>query len=223
MTTTLADSLELIENPESRVACIILLDVSNSMTGRPIEEVNRGLIEFGEQIEQDELTSMRADVAVIAFNHEHHIVRNFGQHTDFSATRLEAGGGTRMAPPLNAALDMVEERKQQYREAGLTYYRPIIILITDGNPEHDRPEDLEAVAERIKTAERNRNVTFFAVGTETADMDALSKLSNLEPKTLRGIEFVALFQWLSNSIAAISHSQMDELVDLPTTDGWSRY
>lgn len=223
MTTSLHDRLQLIENPESRVACIILIDASNSMTGEPIAEVNRGLVQFSQQIEADELTSMRADVAVIAFNHEHEVVRQFGQHVDFSRSAIETGGGTRLAPPLNTALDMIEARKAQYREARIPYYRPIIMLLTDGKPEHDEPTDLKLVADRIKAAQRSKGLTFFPIGTQSADMNVLSSLTSFQPKTLRGTNFVALFEWLSNSITAISQSQMGDDVPLPDTDGWSIY
>ena len=223
MTTTLQNQLDLIENPESRVACVIVIDISGSMNGRPIEEVNNGLINFGQQIEQEELTSLRADIAIIAFNHEHQIVREFGQHVDFSKSQLTAFGGTRMAPPINAALDMIDARKKQYRNAGIPYYRPIIMLITDGHPEHDSQEQMAAVGRRIKEAERNKNVTFFPIGTESADMTVLAELSNLPPKTLEGTNFIKLFEWLSNSISAISQSQMGDEVELPSTDGWSKY
>ena len=223
MSDTLQDRLDLVENPESRVACVIVVDVSGSMMGEPIEEVNQGLIAFGAQIEEDELTSMRADIAVVAFNSEHQVVRNFGEHVDFSQPTLQAAGGTKMAPPINTALNMIEQRKLQYREAGIPYYRPIVMLITDGRPEHDTAQDMAEIAQRIKAAENSRSVTFFAIGTETANMDALAALSNLPPKTLRGANFAELFQWLSNSITAISHSQLGDDVDLPSTDGWSKY
>ena len=225
MTTTgsLQDQLDLIENPESRIACVIVVDVSGSMQGEPIDQVNQGLMVLGRQIEEDELTSMRADIAIVAFHHEHQVVRNFGQHVDFSQARLSASGGTRMAPPIDTALDMIEKRKIQYRDNGIPYYRPIIMLITDGYPEHDSSTDLEKVAKRIKEAERKKNVTFFSIGTEQADMKTLANLSSLPPKTLRGVNFVALFEWLSNSITAISQSQMGDEVDLPSTDGWSKY
>ena len=223
MTDPLHDRLSLIENPESRLACVILVDVSNSMSGKPITEVNNGIIKLGQHIEEDELTSMRADIAIIAFNHEHQVVRNFGEHIDFSHPDLQAEGGTKIAAPIANALDMIEHRKMQYREAGIPYYRPIVMLITDGKPEHDTQHDIDAIARRVKEAEQSKSLTFFAIGTESADMATLATLTNLPPKTLRGTNFDELFKWLSNSIAAISNSQMGDDVTLPSTDGWSKY
>jgi hypothetical protein len=35
---------EFAENPEPRVPCVLLLDVSGSMSGQPIAELNEGLV-----------------------------------------------------------------------------------------------------------------------------------------------------------------------------------
>lgn len=193
------------------------------MSGEPIREANLGLKRFAQEIHKDELTSLRADIAIIAFNHQHSVVQRFGETLDYDATILTAGGGTRMTPPINLALDMIETRKQQYRDAAVPYYRPIVMLITDGRPEHDSPSDLTRTAQRIKEAQAAKHLTFFPIGTESADMTELAKLSNLPPRTLRGTNFTQLFEWLSNSITAISNSQMGDEVELPDTDGWSVY
>jgi hypothetical protein len=34
---------EFAENPEQRCPCILILDVSGSMSGKPIDELNEGL------------------------------------------------------------------------------------------------------------------------------------------------------------------------------------
>ena len=223
MNSPLQDRINLIENPEPRVPCVVIIDVSASMTGAPIREANNGLRRFAQEIQKDELTSLRADVAIMAFNQNHQVVQRFGETLDHDATVLNASGGTRMAPPINSALDMIEARKEQYREAGIPYYRPIVMLITDGEPEHDDPNELQMTGERIKTAEKNKRLTFFPIGTESASMEHLRRLSNLPPRTLQGTNFTELFEWLSNSITAISNSQMGDEVELPGTDGWSAY
>ena len=222
MTPKLHERLEMLENPESRVPCVILIDTSSSMHGNPIREVNLGIRKFAEEIQADELTALRADIAIIAFNHEHQVAVNFGEMMDAEQTTLVASGGTKMCQPLHDALDMIEHRKNVYRENGVHYYRPIIMLLTDGQP-NDQTNDLKEIATRIKQSEDERKLTFFPIGTENADMKCLSMLSNLEPRKLRGTNFAALFQWLSSSITKISHSQMGENVSLPPTTGWDVY
>ena len=45
-----------------------------------------------------------------------------------------------MGEAINVALDMIEQRKDNYRENGIAYYRPWAFLITDGEPnDHWKP------------------------------------------------------------------------------------
>ena len=219
--STLSERLEMYENPENRIPCVIVIDTSSSMLGQPIREVNAGIRRFFEEINSDELTALRADIAIIAFNHGHSVVVNFGADLDPDETELQANGGTVMSEPLTTALDMIERRKETYRENGVAYYRPIVILITDGYP-NDRTV-LDTVAQRIRSEEAGNKIMFFPIGTEDADMDTLASLSVRRPKTLQGTKFTELFQWLSNSISRISQSQMGEKVLLPPTDDWAIY
>ena len=215
--------LDLIENPESRLACVIIVDTSRSMSGEPIAEVNAGIRRLNQEIAKDELTLSRTEICIIAFNSEWSVIQHFGEELDYDRSELAAYGGTKMAAPIQAGLDLIENRKASYRSHGIPYYRPILMLITDGRPEHDTVEAVENAAKRIREQEDNRHLTFFAIGTAQADMEMLNNLSNSPAKKLDGTKFVELFQWLSNSITAISQSTIGERVQLPSTDPWSEY
>lgn len=215
--------VDLIENPESRLACVVIVDVSNSMSGQPIREVNAGIRRLNEEIAKDELTLSRAEVCIIAYNSTWSVIQQFGEELDYDETELTASGGTRMAAPIMGALDLIEERKAQYRSHGIPYYRPIMMLLTDGYPEHDSPDELARASSRIKEMQSGNHLTFFAIGTAQADMDRLNSLSNTQARKLEGTKFVELFTWLSNSITAISQSTMGERVQLPSTSAWSEY
>ena len=147
----LQDTLDFIENPESRIACVMILDVSSSMSGDPIKEVNAGLKAFINQIKANDLTAKRADVSIIAFNHDHDVVLSFGEALDIGSVELRASGQTRMAPPINTALEIIDNRKRQYQEAGISYYRPIVMLLTDRLP----PTRFQSRPQRGLTAHQN--------------------------------------------------------------------
>ena len=215
--------VDLIENPESRLACVVVVDTSNSMSGEPIREVNAGVRRLNQEIAKDELTLSRAEICIIAYDSQWAVVQHFGDELDYENTELTASGGTKMAAPIQGALDLIEERKAQYRSHGIPYYRPILMLLTDGYPEHDSPEEIGRAASRIKEMQSDHHLTFFAIGTAQADMNLLNSLSNTPARKLDGTKFVELFQWLSNSITAISQSTMGERVQLPSTDAWSEY
>ena len=62
-------SAEAAENFEQKCLCILVLDVSGSMSGKPIEELNKGLQDFYNEISSDDTTSQRLEVSLITFSH----------------------------------------------------------------------------------------------------------------------------------------------------------
>ncbi len=55
------------DNPSQRCPCLLLLDVSASMTGRPIAELNAGLILLKDELSADPLASKRVQVGIVTF------------------------------------------------------------------------------------------------------------------------------------------------------------
>ena len=62
------DSLPITNFGECHVATVLLVDTSSSMYGAPITELNKGLVEFGDALQNDSLAQGRAEVCVISFN-----------------------------------------------------------------------------------------------------------------------------------------------------------
>ena len=58
---------EFVENPENRCPVILLLDTSGSMSGQPIQELNRGLAAFKEDVMKDAQASLSVEVAIVTF------------------------------------------------------------------------------------------------------------------------------------------------------------
>ena len=56
------EKIEFVENPEPRCAVALVLDVSGSMTGQAIAELNAGLQEFDKDLKADQLASLRVEV-----------------------------------------------------------------------------------------------------------------------------------------------------------------
>src|SRR5215467_3403464 len=58
---------EFADNPEPRCPCLLLLDNSGSMAGRPISELNAGLTIFKEELVGDALATKRVEVGIVSF------------------------------------------------------------------------------------------------------------------------------------------------------------
>ena len=159
--TIVYDQTEFADNPESRCSIVLILDVSGSMQGVKIDTVNQALLKFRDIIREDSVTALRADVAIITFDHEAWVAQDFTNGTVFEPPLLETHGETNFSQPVNMALDLIESRKQSYRDGGIAYYRSLAYFLTDGVPGDD-PADLDQTARRLAAAEENRSVAFFS-------------------------------------------------------------
>lgn len=215
----LDEAVEFAENPEPRCPCVLLLDTSASMTGSPIQALNEGLETFRDNLITDELAKKRVEVAIISFDNQVKIVQEFITADQFENPVLTAQGQTYMGTAINKALDMIAARKSEYRNNGITYYRPWVFLITDGEPQGESEKAVKEATDRIEKEENNKHVAFFAVGVEGANMDRLGEIVQRTPLKLRGLDFREMFIWLSASMQQVSHSKVDEQVALPPP-GW---
>ncbi len=217
----LEDMVEFTDNPEPRCACVLLLDTSGSMHGPPIQALNEGIRAFKTELEGDSLASLRVETAIVSFDSSVQLVQDFATVDALATPELDARGATSTATAVNFAIDRVEERKQSYRDAGVPYYRPWIVLITDGASTESRQE-MDAASERVRQAEEAKQLAFFSVGVQGADMEELDRMGTRGALPLDGMAFREFFVWLSGSMTRVSSSRVDDEIDLPDVSGWAK-
>ena len=222
----LEDQIEIGNPTQPHCATVLLLDVSGSMDGEKIAQLNHGLQVFRKEISGDELASKRVDLAVISFGQSVRVIHDFSSIGDFEPAPLTAGGSTPLGEAILKAADMIEQRKGQYKSQGIDYYRPWMFLITDGAPTDMQVGDStwNQVVERVHEGEASKKFMFFAVAVQDADTQILALIapSNRPPVRLVGTKFTELFQWLSKSQSKVSSSKVGENVSLesPVAAGW---
>ena len=214
-------SMEEPKNASDKLHCILVLDTSGSMYGAPIDELNNGLQRFQEQVLNDGNAADKIEVSIITFGSTVTQIQQPAMLDLFDMPTLEAYGTTPMIEALEQAILLAEDRKTWYKNNGLGYYRPWIILMTDGAP--DTPHEVPAMAAKLANLQAQKKFQLTAIGVgDDADMSVLQQLSPMSAK-LKGLDFTGFFQWLSASVSMVSQSIPgdDRGVSLPDMDFWA--
>jgi uncharacterized protein YegL len=212
-----SDPSELAENPEQRCPCVLLLDTSGSMAGLPIQELNRGLKAFQEELAADTLGRKRVELAIVTFGPVK-LLTDFVVAENFQPPELTAEGDTPMGAAIELAIELVTRRKEVIRQhLGPTMcLRPWIWLMTDGGP----TDAWQNAAASVRAGDNDdrKAFSFFAVGVQGANMDILNQISRRPPVSLDGLRFRDMFVWLSSSLSGIAKSQPGAAVPMAPPD-----
>ena len=166
---------DLVDNPTPRVSICLCLDTSGSMdavegdyeaTGQTVvrdgrvwkvvrggtsrlSELQEGIKAFYDSIRQDEIAMYSAEICVVTFDDKANCIVDFGTvDTQTELPTLTTGDKTAMGEGVNLALDLLEKRKENYKDCGVDYYQPWLVLMTDGVPNGD-PAEMTRASQRI--------------------------------------------------------------------------
>lgn len=216
---------DLVNNPTARVPVCLCLDTSGSMGGQPIDELNEGVRLFYDAIREDETALYSAEVSIVTFGGNAQCIADFASlELQPNAPTLSANGMTPMGEAVNMGLDLLEQRKEEYKDRGVDYYQPWLVLMTDGAPNGDSRELSRAINRTVDLVNQKK-LTVFPIGIGAdADMEVLTQFSPKRPPLkLQGLKFQEFFAWLSKSVSKTSQSTPGESVklDVDGIKGWA--
>lgn len=205
-----------------RLPICFCLDISGSMSGNPIAELNDSLMSFLSSIRENEETRSSADICVVTFGGSVDIALPFGRLSkEQPLPRMQATTSlTPIGEGILTALELLSERKEGYKHLGIKYYQPWLVVITDGAPQGDHAiENMEkAIQATCELEEANRLVIFNIGVGNSADFNLLKQLSNKrqEPIRIQSAQFSKLFEFLGSSSSSIISGGMrdDALYDI---------
>lgn len=212
-----ANEIFPVANPDKpQAACALLLDTSRSMRGEPIRSLEKGLQAYREFLAKDTEAKLIVETCVISFNDEAKVIHPFSSVENLPNIELKAGGWTSMGAAIDLGINQIEERKQFYKEEGVDYYRPFLVLLTDGGPTDLKGKKrFEDVQKRIQEGARDRKFIPLFFGTPNAKFEKLKSLVG-EAGTVTGIDgarFEEFFRWLSKSVSAMKDSKPGDKVE----------
>jgi uncharacterized protein YegL len=176
----------------ARTPTVLILDTSGSMDWdidgmdkSRIDFLNDGQEFFKDEIENNNHAAVRVDIGVVTFGSGVTVDQEMINIEDWGPTELEPSGRTPMGGAIDEGLQLLEERKDGYKNDALPYNRPLVWLLTDGEPTDMEVGDQtwDKVQNLIDVGTDDKHFLFFAVGVgDDANMDKLNKLTSVVGK-----------------------------------------
>lgn len=118
---------------------VLLLDVSSSMDGDKIENLNKAVKDMLDTFAQQEKMETEILVSVITFGNQVELQVPYTKASQVHWQGLQANGMTPMGTALKMAKAMIEDKDTTPSRA----YRPTIVLVSDGQPNDSWERPLE--------------------------------------------------------------------------------
>ena len=142
---------------------ILLLDVSGSMGGAKIQNLNESVKDMLETFRDTETSETEIHVAIITFGDELKLHQALASASDITWQDLSAFGGT----PLGAALKMAKAMIEDKNVVPSRAYRPTVVLVSDGQPTDSWEHPLDDFIKDGRSAKCDRMA--MAIGADADD------------------------------------------------------
>lgn len=207
-------------NSTVKLPLVFVLDTSSSMAGDPIMELNESVNNFIDELKHDNFTREIAEVCIVTFGENVNVLQDFESVDSIPYPTFKARGATPMGAAVMRALECLDRRLSLYRNLGIDYYRPFMVLMTDGKPTDSIIRPIKRVQEYI--AQRKLVVLPVAIGSK-ADIKTLTqfKSPNYPVLRLKGLRFRDFFKWLGSSVVRSSKTAKNVEIDMSETKPWA--
>jgi uncharacterized protein YegL len=187
-----------------RLPIYFLIDISESMVGEPIQQVEEGLATIIQTLKTDPNAIETVWVSIIVFAGQSKTIVPLQEIINFYPPKFPIGSGTSLSKGLGHL--MYELRKNTAKTTAEVKgdWKPIVFLFTDGVPTDDSKT---AIAEWKQNWQVTANMVAVSFGGES-DMKLLSELTEniLHFKNTDANAYKQFFKWITDSIKTSSES-----------------
>ena len=183
-----------------RLPVYLVLDVSGSMHGEPIEAVRNGMQILLSTLRTDPYALETAWLSIIVFDGTARQLVPLTELLSFQLPTIEAGSTTALGAALSLTRDCIEREVEKTSAETKGDWKPLVFLMTDGMPTDDWQKGLEAFR-KAKTG----MVIACAAGPK-ADSGVLKQITEVVVSldTADQSTIGAFFKWVSASISTSS-------------------
>lgn len=161
-----------IERPPVFPVCLVV-DVSGSMYGPPIEAVNQVLPELQRTILDDPSTGEVARLTLVAFESTAHIALPLSDLHETRIPFLQAGGATNFHDAFTQARLALENGIRGLGK-GTRFYRPVVFFLSDGG---NTGADWRPAWEQLVSPDSKYGAQVVSFGMGAADRQTISAVS----------------------------------------------
>ena len=202
---------DFAKSTKKRLPICFCLDTSGSMaaptaTGKNrMYELNEAFSKFVDAMKNNDEVASSADIAIITFGGQANILQKFTPVSKISTPKIEYKDRslTPMGEAIQAALKLLEIRKNGYKQKGMEYYQPWLVVLTDGEPEgQNAKEEMQKAIEQTTDLEKQNKLVVFNIGIGSdANLEELKKLSvkREQPISVAETSLDEVFEFLGKS------------------------
>ena len=247
-----SDDLDLIENTATRLPVCIVLDCSASMdailddlTGveptrqefvdgqmwniyegdyntymkQAIDGINR----LFKIIYNDDRTRLSCEISIVAFADKPVVLSDF--HTINENEVFEdpgRGENTNLGAAVKEALNLLDARKQKFKQTGTDYYQPWLFIFTDGDPT-DKEVTVEAQKMCRELEKARKLVPYVLTVGEGIDTEFLKGFTPNRVLSVQDEKIAEFFEWLGRSASIVANIDDPETKNVQMDSGFDEW
>jgi uncharacterized protein YegL len=185
-----------------RLPVFLVLDVSDSMIGEPLQHLEHGLDQLITKLRQNPHALETVFLSVIVFAGKAKTLVPLVDLPTFYPPRLPLGSGTALGRALTCLMEEMDKQVQPTTPERKGDWKPIVYLMTDGKPTDDWSD-----AVRTWQSKYAKRAFLTAIGMGThADTQVLSQFADhvLTYSGESGADFSSFIDWMSMSVQSRS-------------------
>ncbi len=195
-----------------RLPVYLLLDTSGSMYGEPIEAVKNGVQTLISTLRSDPYALETAYLSIITFNSTAQQITPLTELAAIQQPNIDAGGCTVLGGALELLAKKVDSEITKTTAEVKGDWRPLVFLMTDGEPTDSITKGLE------EFKKRKFGMVIACAAGQGANVNTLKQITEnvVQLDTADSATIKAFFKWVSASISTSSKSVVDTSAEATT-------